>query len=258
MPSLALQYLFPQKTLLLHSIFNTKLTFLYFSLPAFMLFIHRFSAPSHSECVALQDPYCAWDKIAGKCRSHGAPRWLEENYFYQNVATGQHAACPSGKLAWSIRVTLDTDYDLLSCTGKINSKDANAGEQKGFRNDMDLLDSRRQSKDQEIIDNIDKNFEGDLPKRQLSLDTVFYAIFYALVRFVLCTFLACQFTPSRPPTLACSMHLFTRLPCPVLPVVFIANHIFILRGIPGDRLPAYCHFMPFSFPLHRQTSCALF
>lgn len=51
----------------------------------------------HSECVALQDPYCAWDKIAGKCRSHGAPRWLEENYFYQNVATGQHAACPSGK-----------------------------------------------------------------------------------------------------------------------------------------------------------------
>lgn len=52
-----------------------------------------------SECVALQDPYCAWDKIAGKCRSHGAPRWLEENYFYQNVATGQHAACPSGELS---------------------------------------------------------------------------------------------------------------------------------------------------------------
>lgn len=45
----------------------------------------------------MQDPYCAWDKIVGKCRSHGAPRWLEENYFYQNVATGQHAACPSGK-----------------------------------------------------------------------------------------------------------------------------------------------------------------
>uniref|UniRef100_T1GNU1 Semaphorin-1A n=1 Tax=Megaselia scalaris TaxID=36166 RepID=T1GNU1_MEGSC len=52
---------------------------------------------SCSECVAMQDPYCAWDKIVGKCRSHGAPRWLEENYFYQNVATGKHAACPSGK-----------------------------------------------------------------------------------------------------------------------------------------------------------------
>lgn len=51
--------------------------------------------PSHSsECVALQDPYCAWDKIAGKCRSHGAPRWSEENYFYQNVAIGDHTACP--------------------------------------------------------------------------------------------------------------------------------------------------------------------
>lgn len=65
---------------------------------------------SCSECVALQDPYCGWDKIAGKCRSHGAPKWLEENYFYQNVSTGQHAACPSGKMS---------------------SKDANAGEQKG-------------------------------------------------------------------------------------------------------------------------------
>lgn len=50
---------------------------------------------SCSECVALQDPYCGWDKIAGKCRSHGGPRWSDESYFYQNVATGQHPACPS-------------------------------------------------------------------------------------------------------------------------------------------------------------------
>lgn len=48
--------------------------------------------------MALQDPYCAWDKQQGKCRSHGAPRWNEENYFYQSVATGQHAACPPSKL----------------------------------------------------------------------------------------------------------------------------------------------------------------
>lgn len=61
----------------------------------FLFFIVSFLR-FYSECVALQDPYCAWDKIAGKCRSHGAPRWLEENYYYQNVTTGQHAACPSG------------------------------------------------------------------------------------------------------------------------------------------------------------------
>ncbi|EDW03507.1 GH11272 [Drosophila grimshawi] len=115
---------------------------------------HNDKITSCSECVALQDPYCAWDKIAGKCRSHGAPRWLEENYFYQNVATGQHAACPSGK---------------------INSKDANVGEQKGFRNDMDLLDSRRQSKDQEIIDNIDKNFE-DIINAQYTVETLVMAV----------------------------------------------------------------------------------
>lgn len=77
------------------------------------------SATTCSECVALQDPYCAWDKIAGKCRSHGAPRWLEENYFYQNVATGQHAACPSGELngqyaAAQIKVNDSTDFPSLS------------------------------------------------------------------------------------------------------------------------------------------------
>lgn len=82
---------------------------------------------SCSECVALQDPYCAWDKIQGKCRSHGTPRWLEENYYYQSVATGQHAACPSGKFA--------------------SSRDANMGEQKGYRDD-DMLDSNmRMGKD---------------------------------------------------------------------------------------------------------------
>uniref|UniRef100_A0A1A9ZD48 Sema domain-containing protein n=1 Tax=Glossina pallidipes TaxID=7398 RepID=A0A1A9ZD48_GLOPL len=44
--------------------------------------------------------------------------------------------------------------------GKINSKDANVGEQKGYRDDMGLLDQRRQSKDQEMINIMqDKNFE---------------------------------------------------------------------------------------------------
>ncbi|XP_055903183.1 semaphorin-1A isoform X3 [Eupeodes corollae] len=110
---------------------------------------------SCSECVALQDPYCAWDKIAGKCRSHGAPRWLEENYFYQNVATGQHAACPSGK---------------------ISSKDANVGEQKGYRDDMDLLDSRRAGKDQEIINIMqDKDFE-DIINAQYTVETLVMAV----------------------------------------------------------------------------------
>lgn len=49
---------------------------------------------SCSECVALQDPYCAWDKVQGKCRSHGANRWGDETFFFQHVASGQHSACP--------------------------------------------------------------------------------------------------------------------------------------------------------------------
>lgn len=51
-----------------------------------------------SECVALQDPYCAWDKVQGKCRSHGSGRWGEESFFYQSVSTGTHSACPPSKL----------------------------------------------------------------------------------------------------------------------------------------------------------------
>jgi len=47
----------------------------------------------------LQDPYCAWDKQNQKCRAVGAPRWNEEKYFYQSIATGVHAACPAGKFS---------------------------------------------------------------------------------------------------------------------------------------------------------------
>ncbi|KPJ03310.1 Semaphorin-1A [Papilio xuthus] len=61
--------------------------------------LHRCSSDkisSCSECVALQDPYCAWDKQAGRCRaySHGVSRWLDDTAFYQSVSTGSHAACP--------------------------------------------------------------------------------------------------------------------------------------------------------------------
>ncbi|XP_077284317.1 semaphorin 1a isoform X2 [Arctopsyche grandis] len=52
---------------------------------------------SCSECVALQDPYCSWDKIAGRCKAV-EPQLLDENNFYQSVSTGQHAACPQSKI----------------------------------------------------------------------------------------------------------------------------------------------------------------
>nr|CAD7575037.1 unnamed protein product [Timema californicum] len=53
---------------------------------------------SCSECVALQDPYCAWDKQSQKCRAVGAARWSDEKYFYQSIATGVHTNCPASKL----------------------------------------------------------------------------------------------------------------------------------------------------------------
>ena len=142
---------------------------------------------SCSECVALQDPYCAWDKIAGRCRSHGAPRWLEENYFYQNVATGQHAACPSGS--------------------KMSTKNANAGEQKGPR-DMDLLDSHRLSKDQpsgEVINIMqDKAYNengpqisADVINAQYSVETLVMAVLAGAIFALLVGFVAGYFCGRR-------------------------------------------------------------
>uniref|UniRef100_A0A1A9UMY4 Sema domain-containing protein n=1 Tax=Glossina austeni TaxID=7395 RepID=A0A1A9UMY4_GLOAU len=66
--------------------------------------------------------------------------------------------------------------------GKINSKDANVGEQKGYRDDMGLLDQRRQSKDQEMINIMqDKNFEGpqispDIINAQYTVETLVMAV----------------------------------------------------------------------------------
>lgn len=56
-----------------------------------LYFMHTFS-----ECVALQDPYCAWDKIAGHCKAIDG-HLLDANNYYQSIATGQHSACPQSK-----------------------------------------------------------------------------------------------------------------------------------------------------------------
>uniref|UniRef100_A0A0A9Y8X2 Semaphorin-1A n=1 Tax=Lygus hesperus TaxID=30085 RepID=A0A0A9Y8X2_LYGHE len=78
-----------------------------------------------SECVALQDPYCAWDRLSGKCKSVGAPRWSDDKIFYQNIQHGVHTSCPStgkmqGKDASSVsglssnvpKVDIDTSKDI--------------------------------------------------------------------------------------------------------------------------------------------------
>lgn len=48
-----------------------------------------------SECVALQDPYCAWDKIYGVCIFVASSRGPDEQFFFQNITTGSHPACPA-------------------------------------------------------------------------------------------------------------------------------------------------------------------
>uniref|UniRef100_T1IUH4 Semaphorin-1A n=1 Tax=Strigamia maritima TaxID=126957 RepID=T1IUH4_STRMM len=56
---------------------------------------------SCSECVALKDPYCAWDEKNQKCTSAGSPKWSAGQSFLQNVALGYHARCPDGECAFN-------------------------------------------------------------------------------------------------------------------------------------------------------------
>ena len=52
-------------------------------------------AASCDECVALQDPYCAWEMRSARCSSGD---WTKNmaNAFLQSVSTGVHARCPGG------------------------------------------------------------------------------------------------------------------------------------------------------------------
>ncbi|XP_035777828.1 semaphorin-1A-like [Anopheles albimanus] len=147
--------------------------------------LHRCSSEkitSCSECVALQDPYCAWDKIGGKCRSHGAPRWSEENMFYQSVATGDHAACPSGKMA----------------------KDANVVERQGYR-DLEY-DPQRPFRDQPA-DKIQFNSENyndkgpqitpDLINAQYTVETLVMAVLAGAIFALLVGFITGYFCGRR-------------------------------------------------------------
>ncbi|PNF31376.1 Semaphorin-1A [Cryptotermes secundus] len=46
------------------------------------------------ECVALQDPYCAWDNVEQRCTAVGSPDWSAgKKRFIQSIAYGEHKAC---------------------------------------------------------------------------------------------------------------------------------------------------------------------
>ncbi len=55
-------------------------------------------AATCAECVALQDPYCAWEVRSARCSSGD---WTKNmaGAFLQSVATGAHSKCPGGGAA---------------------------------------------------------------------------------------------------------------------------------------------------------------
>ncbi|XP_058804180.1 semaphorin-1A isoform X2 [Phymastichus coffea] len=122
---------------------------------------------SCNECVALQDPYCAWDRMDGKCRALVGPASTDASRFLQSIATGQHASCPPGK-------TMNKD------AGSVGAISAN---QNKFP--QDAMAANKESQGGEII-NIMQDEEqsnsgpevsaADSPPPQYSVETLVMAV----------------------------------------------------------------------------------
>lgn len=71
-------------------------------------------AANCADCVALQDPYCAWDVRASRCSSGD---WTSNmaTSFLQSVVTGQHVQCPRADVAASSPASTSaaTDDDAM-------------------------------------------------------------------------------------------------------------------------------------------------
>ena len=59
----------------------------------FVNFLKLFSVETCGDCVALQDPYCAWDLLNEKCTKHNSGI-LDRSYFIQDVELGYGTGCP--------------------------------------------------------------------------------------------------------------------------------------------------------------------
>ncbi|XP_043278781.1 semaphorin-1A isoform X2 [Venturia canescens] len=86
---------------------------------------------SCGECVALQDPYCAWDKVEAKCRALVGPAATDATRFLQSVATGTHTSCPPSKTinkdAGSVGA-ISANHNKFPQDPMISSKESTGGE----------------------------------------------------------------------------------------------------------------------------------
>ncbi|XP_063220879.1 semaphorin-1A isoform X2 [Bacillus rossius redtenbacheri] len=122
---------------------------------------------SCSECVALQDPYCAWDKQSQKCRAVGAPRWSDEKFFYQSIATGVHAACPASKLMGKDAGSVG---GLLSTYQKTFNQDtARAGKDMPEAEVINIMQDEEKHNGPEVS-------AADSPQPQYSVETLSMAV----------------------------------------------------------------------------------
>ncbi|XP_071446030.1 semaphorin-1A-like isoform X2 [Hetaerina americana] len=81
--------------------------------------LHRCSSDkvtSCRECIALQDPYCAWDPQQQLCLAVGSPEWSVGNRFIQNVAVGEHPMCAEAQVPAAVQVETASPSDAPPVT----------------------------------------------------------------------------------------------------------------------------------------------
>jgi len=118
-------------------------------------------AKNCNDCVALQDPYCAWAVRGEKCE--GAQSWAKgsQTDFLQSIPTGRHSSCPGGEALPTVPTSKD---QLMMGTGTVIN-------QVGQERDIEILTD--EEKEAEIvIKNSESKYDGDIISRASILEKI--------------------------------------------------------------------------------------
>merc|ERR1711892_778745 len=116
-------------------------------------------AQNCNNCVALQDPYCAWAVRGEKCE--GAQSWAKgsQAVFLQSVPTGRHSSCPGGEALPTVPAS------------KEQHERGTVINQVGQERDIDILTD--EEKEAEIVNKgSESKYDGDIISRAAIIEKI--------------------------------------------------------------------------------------
>jgi len=130
------------------------------------------------ECIGLQDPYCAFDKVYKKCRSMREVPSTRWNEFIQNIQTGLHHECPS---ASNSRKDSSIGFASNAQSGAIGKSIEDAGDTINLSQDDQAPPFGANNDDVRVDERQDGSY---------TMETVLTAVFAACLAALLTGFLA--------------------------------------------------------------------